>query len=201
MQQSKDSIRKIIRQKRRSLSLQEVEKWSKKINQNFLQNLLPKIYQKNSKKIFSIYLPAYNEVDTRIIKEFFIKNNISFSYPKIVEKNQPLEFILYKKNQNFKPSKFYPSILEPDENEVILPDILIIPLLAFDNKMNRIGAGGGFFDRTIEFLIKQNLNLIKIGLAYDFQGLNHDIICEKTDKKLDFIVTPNNILSMKSIVS
>lgn len=191
----KSKLRKIFKQKRSSLSREEVAKKSQQINQNFIENLLPKIYQKNSDKIFSLYLPSGNEVATDLLSEHFKKNKIKFSYPKIFKENHPLEFILADKNQQFAPSKFFPKIFEPISGEKILPDFLILPLLAFDTDLSRLGMGGGFFDRTIQNLKTRKSEIIAIALAYDVQRLHKNLPIEKTDQRLDFIVTEKNIFS------
>ena len=69
-----------------------------------------------------------------------------------------------------------------------------MPLLAFDSKLSRLGMGGGFFDRTIEFL-KQEKPIITIGLAYDFQDFRGNLPVEESDQKVDFIVTQTRIIS------
>jgi 5-formyltetrahydrofolate cyclo-ligase len=191
----KSRLREILRKKRFALSAEEVEKKSQEINQNFITNLLPKILTKNSKKIFSLYLSSNNEVATNSIAEHFLANQINFSYPKIIKKNQPLEFILFKKNQKFLVNNFYPTICEPDSGEKILPDFLILPLLAFDHNLSRLGMGGGFFDRTINSLKKQKSSIITIGLGYEFQRLEEILPIEITDQRLDFIVTEKIIFS------
>ncbi len=191
----KSKLREVFKQKRSSLSREEVAKKSQQINQNFIENLLPKIYQKNSDKIFSLYLPSGNEVTTNLIAEHFKKNKIKFSYPKIFKKNHPLEFILADENQQFAPNKFFPKILEPISGEKILPDFLILPLLTFDADLSRLGMGGGFFDRTIQNLKTRKSEIIAIALAYDVQRLCRNLPIEKTDQRLDFIVTEKNIFS------
>lgn len=198
----KESLRKIFKKKRRSLSKAEVESRSREINQNFISNLLPRIYnnKKNSSKTFSLYLSSYNEVSTNIISRHFEENNIKFSYPKIVKKDHHLDFVISEPNQTFSPSLFFPKILEPkpknsENNSKTLPDILIIPLLAFDSKLSRLGMGGGFFDRTIEFLKKENPNLLTIGLAYDYQRFGDILETEDNDQRLDFIVTEKVIFA------
>ncbi len=190
----KSKLREIFKQKRSSLSREEVVKKSQQINQNFIENLLPKIYQKNSDKIFSLYLSSGNEVTTNLIAEHFKKNKIKFSYPKISKKNHPLEFILADKNQQFAPNNFF-SILEPISGEKILPDFLILPLLAFDADLSRLGMGGGFFDRTIQNLKTHKSKIITIAVAYDVQRLYENLPIEETDQRLDFIVTEKNIFS------
>ena len=69
---------------------------------------------------------------------------------------------------------------------------MLIPLVAFDKKLNRLGYGAGFYDRIIKSL-KKNKKLITIGLAFDFQKV-YFIPISKYDQKLDFIVTNKKIL-------
>ena len=78
-------------------------------------------------------------------------------------------------------------IPEPVSGKVISPVILLIPLVAFDNNLNRIGYGGGFYDRYIK-KIKKKKKVLTIGLAYSFQKVKQ-IPTQKYDIKLDFIVT------------
>ena len=78
-------------------------------------------------------------------------------------------------------------IPEPIPNKKIYPDILLVPLVAFDNELNRIGYGGGFYDRYIK-KIKRIKKIITIGLAFSFQRVNK-IQTNKFDIKLDFIIT------------
>ena len=64
---------------------------------------------------------------------------------------------------------------------------MLVPLVAFDKHLNRIGYGGGFYDRYIK-KIKKNKNIITIGFAYSFQKVK-EIPTNKYDIKLDFVVT------------
>ncbi len=191
--QQKDELRKIFKSKRAALSSQEVAVRSQQINHNFIANLLPKIDLVNPKKIFSLYLSSYNEVRSELIAQYFYQSNINFSYPRITQKNHHLDFIAATKNQEFKPNPFFHKILEPQGNIMVFPDVLILPLLAFDSSLSRLGMGGGFFDRSIEFLKNHNSKIITIGLAYDFQRSEAMLPNENTDRKLDFIVTEKTI--------
>ena len=78
-------------------------------------------------------------------------------------------------------------IPEPISNKRIFPNILLVPLVAFDKNFNRIGYGGGFYDRYIKKQ-KKNKNIITIGLAYSFQKVK-EIPINKYDMKLDFVIT------------
>ncbi len=83
-------------------------------------------------------------------------------------------------------------IPEPNSRKIVYPDILLIPLVAFDKKLNRLGYGAGFYDRLIQSL-KKKKNIITIGLAFDFQEV-YLIPTSKYDQKLDYIVTNKKIL-------
>ena len=83
-------------------------------------------------------------------------------------------------------------IPEPTSNKIVYPDILLVPLVAFDKNLNRIGYGGGFYDRYLE-KIKKNKKIITIGLAYFFQKVKK-IPINKHDFKLDYIVTNKGII-------
>ena len=78
-------------------------------------------------------------------------------------------------------------IPEPISNQIKYPDILLVPLVAYDKNLNRVGYGGGFYDRYIK-KIKKIKKVITIGLAYSFQKVKK-ISVNKHDIKLDFIVT------------
>ena len=78
-------------------------------------------------------------------------------------------------------------IPEPVSNKIVYPDILLVPLVAFDKKLNRIGYGGGFYDRYLKRL-KRIKKIITIGLAYSFQEVKK-IPINEYDIKLDFIIT------------
>ena len=78
-------------------------------------------------------------------------------------------------------------IPEPTSNKIIYPNILLVPIVAFDKSLNRIGYGGGFYDRYIK-KVKKKRKIILIGLAYSFQEIKK-ISISKYDMKLDYIVT------------
>ena len=77
-------------------------------------------------------------------------------------------------------------MLEPDfSKRKIIPNVILLPLLAFDKKNNRIGYGKGYYDR---FLNKcQKIKIITIGVAFSFQ--KYKLPTTKTDVELDYILT------------
>ena len=80
----------------------------------------------------------------------------------------------------------------PENGELVEPDLLIVPLVAFDRSGARLGYGGGFYDRSLEKL-RQKKKTIAIGFAYSGQEVSK-IPTEKTDQNLDIIVTEKEII-------
>ena len=83
-------------------------------------------------------------------------------------------------------------IPEPISKKKIYPDILLVPLVAFDKKLNRVGYGGGFYDRYIK-KIKKIKKVVTIGFAFPFQEVKK-IPTNNFDVKLDFILVNNKAL-------
>ena len=81
-------------------------------------------------------------------------------------------------------------IPEPLSKKKVYPDILLIPLVAYDQELNRLGYGGGFYDRYLSS-IEKNKKIIKIGLGYSFQKINK-LPINQYDKKLDYVITEKN---------
>ena len=120
---------------------------------------------------------------TEILKEFEKKKYL-ISLPKIKD-NFQMDFFKWSFGNPLIINKY--GIPEPISNKIRYPDILLVPLVAFDNQLNRIGYGGGFYDRYIK-KIKRKKKITTIGLAFSFQKVKK-IETNKFDIKLDFIVT------------
>ena len=160
------------------------QKNSKKsqINFNYILKILKK--EKIKDKIIGGYYPYNYEVDIINILKKFEKQNYTISLPKI-KKNAKMDFFNWSTEDPLEINRY--GIPEPTSTEVKYPDILLVPLVAFDKNFNRIGYGGGFYDRYIN-KVKKNKKIITIGLAYSFQKVDK-IEVNKHDIKLDFIVT------------
>ena len=135
-------------------------------------------------KIIGGYYPYNYEVDILQILEKFEKKKFTITLPKI-KKNSQMSFYQWSINDPLAINKF--GIPEPISKMVKYPDVLLVPLVAFDKNFNRIGYGGGFYDRYIN-KIKKYKKIITIGLAFSFQKVSN-IPINEYDIKLDFIVT------------
>ena len=134
------------------------------------------------------YYPYNYEIDCLQILEMFENKGYRITLPKI-RKNFAMNFFEWSSKDPFSINKY--GIPEPTSKRTRYPDIILVPLLAFDKNLNRVGYGGGFYDRYIK-KIKKRKKLISIGLAYSFQKVR-EIKSNKNDMKLDFVITEKNI--------
>ncbi len=193
---NKSAIRQIYKQRRLELNTQQAKEESKIIANNFIKNLLPKISDFSNKKL-AFYIAANNEVDPIFILEHCQKLGNIIALPKIIPDRLVLDFKTYKLGDKLISNKVYPKLFEPEESEAnIIPDIIFVPLIAFDKNCSRIGVGGGFYDATINDMRENNSKKTFIGLGYEWQNYPK-IPSEKWDQSLDFIVSKNNILPSK----
>lgn len=105
--------------------------------------------------------------------------------PVIEAKATPLKFARWTPETEMTDGPFGARI--PAQIEWVTPEVLIVPLVAFDAEGNRLGYGGGFYDRTLEVLRAQRPTLA-VGFAYDAQCADA-LPLEPTDQPLDAIVT------------
>ena len=86
-------------------------------------------------------------------------------------------------------------ILEPKKsNKAIIPDLILVPLVAFDRKLNRIGYGKGYYDRSLQKISKSKKKIVALGIAYTFQRCTI-IPANKYDYKLDYIFTEQGFVN------
>ena len=135
-------------------------------------------------KVNGGYYPYNYEVNVIEILKKLEKFNYNLSLPKI-RKNYQMDFFHWSTKDPLEINKF--GIPEPVSDVIKFPNILLVPLVAFDKNRNRIGYGGGFYDRYIRKL-KKRKKILTIGLAYSFQKVKK-IPISKNDIQLDFIVT------------
>ena len=113
-----------------------------------------------------------------------------FSEQKILlpglEKNNLMKFYPWKKNDVLTVNEF--GMLEPIKFKAKIPDVIIVPLLAFDKDKFRLGYGKGYYDRYLNKYIKQYKDIMTVGVAFSFQKHNK-LPINKNDVKLDFILT------------
>ena len=135
------------------------------------------------------YYPCNHEIDDLDMLNFLRNKRSNISLPIIRENNQ-MDFFEWTHNHPLKLNKY--GIVEPISVKKIYPDIIFVPLVAYDSYLNRLGYGGGFYDRYLEKKTKIK-KTFKVGLAFSYQELKK-IPINKYDKKLDLIITDKKII-------
>ena len=179
----KSEIRKKI------LKIRKIKKKNNtKIQLNNIYNFIKKKVNLDNKTIGGYY-PVNCEIDDLNILSMFEKKKIKIALP-LIKKNFKLRFVKCSLKDPFLINQY--GIPEPENKKEVYPDVLLVPLVAFDKKLNRLGYGGGYYDRFIKYLRKKK-NILTIGLAFDFQEFV-SIPTTKFDQKLDHIITNKYIL-------
>ena len=178
----KSKLRKKILKIREKTNKNDIQ-----INYNQITKILKK--EKINKKIIGGYFPVNFEMDDLVLLRKFEKNRFNISLP-VIKKNFQMDFYKWSFSEPLKVSKY--GIPEPNIKNIVYPDILFIPLVAFDKNLNRLGYGGGYYDRLIEKLSKKK-KIMKIGLAIPAQQINK-VPINVYDQKLDYVVTNKYII-------
>ena len=166
----KHDLRKIQKEKRSLINIQM-------LSELIIDNLFALKEFRATKNIFS-YISISDEISTARILKLKTKNIFA---PKIVDKNLVMAPF---SPHNLHRNKY--GILEPKSNEIVLPkqnDVIIVPALGCDFSYNRLGYGGGFYDRYLK-----NTNSVKIVLLPQ-ELIMAEIPTEQHDVKVDIIVT------------
>ncbi len=174
---SKIKLRKKILKKRR-------EKYFEiKIGNKLIRNIHYKV-NLSKNKIIGGYFPINFEFDClQILKKFYFEG-YTVSLP-IIKRKCQMDFHKWDVDDPLIISSL--GIPQPLKSKKVYPDILFVPIVAFDKYRNRIGYGGGFYDRYLE-KISRIKKCVTIGLAFSHQKVNK-IEIETFDKKLDLILT------------
>ena len=135
-------------------------------------------------KIIGGYYPFNYELDSLNILEGLEKKNYVISLPK-VGKNNMMNFFQWSLKDPLKINKY--GIPETISKKKVNPGLLLVPLVAFDKQLNRLGYGGGYYDRYISKL-QDSHKIIKIGIGFSFQKVK-SLPINEYDKKLDFVIT------------
>ena len=134
----------------------------------------------------SAFIPFGDEIDTRPLLAKLAAEGFTTCVPVVVKPATPLEFRAWVLGEETVPGRWNIPV-PPETAKVVEPDVLLVPLLAFDRRGYRLGYGGGFFDRTIERL-RGLKPVVAIGVAYSAQRVD-EVIRGEHDQKLDWILT------------
>lgn len=135
------------------------------------------------------YMPIRTEIDPLPAMAEAAAHGV-VGVPVISGGGLPLKFSRWEPGMPMKDGPFGARI--PEVDDFFEPEILIVPLVAFDLRGGRLGYGGGFYDRTLEKLRARRPTLA-IGFAYEAQQAD-ELPLEPTDQPLDMVVTESRVI-------
>ena len=145
----------------------------KNLKINF-KSIIKILRKKNIKaKVLGGYYPYNYEINIIQILEKFEKLKYSIALPKI-NKNSDMNFFYWSTNDPLNVNKY--GIPEPISNKLAYPSIILVPIVAFDKHFNRIGYGGGFYDRYIKNSVDLHLLINYLMLHKTYHVLQNKLL-------------------------
>jgi 5-formyltetrahydrofolate cyclo-ligase len=137
-----------------------------------------------------------SEIDPSALMQAFAMRGAALALPVAVQRDQPLIFRSWSKDTPLVRGMY--GIFEPGSDaEEVEPDIVLVPLAAFDRTGHRIGYGGGYYDRTLS-LLRRSKKIVAVGVAFAAQEIDnapHD----EHDETLDLVLTENEAIDLRSL--
>lgn len=138
----------------------------------------------------SAYLSVRSEIDTMPLMLALAGLGFEVAVPVIVGPARPLVFRAWTPDAVLVPGTF--GVPVPADGAEVEPDVLFVPMLAFDAQCHRLGYGGGYYDRTIGGL-RSRRPVLAFGFAYAAQAMPV-LPVEPTDMRLDAVVTEAGVI-------
>jgi len=140
-------------------------------------------------QVVAAYWPLADEPDLRPLMEQWAGAGITVVLPVVAQRDAPLQFRAWVPGAPMQTGPY--GIQEPLEGETVVPDIVLAPTLGYTRSADRVGYGGGYYDRTLAALRESGRNPVTIGIAWscglidqaDYQPAPHDV-------RLHAVLTP-----------
>jgi 5-formyltetrahydrofolate cyclo-ligase len=140
------------------------------------------------------YIPIQSEIDPTALMEKLKSRGAQLCLPVVGEDDAPLSFRAWSPGDELNIGKF--DVEEPlPTAKPMTPDIVLVPLLAFDKKGRRLGYGGGFYDRTLKALRAADPHVCAVGIGYAAQQLPK-VPTDGGDQGLDWVLTETGAISI-----
>ena len=179
---AKASLRKVLRTRRPELRDSAPRNAAGLAARNFLDRI-----GAPAARIVSGYWPIQGELDPRPLLTALGRRSVRCALPAVAGRGRPLEFRQWTRGDPLAEGEF--GTREPVSGaRVVVPEVLIVPLLAFDRHGYRLGYGGGYYDRTIRSLRRGAAHCLAVGFAYAGQEVDA-VPRDETDERLDWVVT------------
>jgi 5,10-methenyltetrahydrofolate synthetase len=183
---SRSQLRQHLRQLRRDIPLTSKQEWDLQITDTLRQRI-----HQLAPRLIGVYWPIQQEPDLQHCFRQLHNEGYQLALPIVVSKSEALKFVAWTPDDAMDQDDYGIPIPQQREQTVV-PELLIIPCVGFNQQCYRLGYGGGFYDRTLAALNAVN----SIGVAY--QLALTEFAAEKFDLPLGEIVTELGIVAKMS---
>jgi 5-formyltetrahydrofolate cyclo-ligase len=140
-------------------------------------------------KTVAAYIPISSEADPSALLQFAADAGCQTALPYVASKAAPMQFLSWSPGQALETGIF--GLKQPKNScKVLVPDIVLVPLVAFDRRLARLGQGAGHYDRALCLLD----DVIAVGIAWSVQEAQI-IPADPWDIPLDAILTEKEWIS------
>ena len=191
LEDEKQELRRIAKEKRASLARQGGNNAAENLADNFSKVI--KAGGQDISLTVAGYWPMADEIDVRPLMTRLFEAGRTVLLPVVVASEGPLVFRRWQPGMALEAGGFGTRHPGPEAPEIV-PGILLVPLLAFDDRGYRLGWGGGFYDRTLSRL-RATEDVTAVGIAYQGQKVE-SVPHSSNDEPLDRVVTDEEILEI-----
>jgi 5-formyltetrahydrofolate cyclo-ligase len=176
----KSAMRRNFRQKRDAYVISQSPQ-DKALSFSAVPSPLKSLFRPH--KTVAGYIPIGSEANPLSLLSIARAAGCNIALPHVISKLAPMRFLEWRDSEGLHPGPF--GLQQPnDTNVVMTPDIVLVPLLAFDRQLNRLGQGAGHYDRALSILGE----VIAIGVAWSVQETD-TVPADPWDIPLDAILT------------
>jgi len=178
-----DTLRMRLRELRKTLPLDQRQRHSNllcaQVRNWFSQRGAPTLQG----RVVAGFWPLADEPDIRPLLVWLHEQGAHVALPAVVGSTTPLEFHRWMPSDSLSEGAF--GVLEPVRNRPLIPDVVLVPTLGFGPRAERLGYGGGYYDRSLAALLKDDRSLVTIGIAWNeaqileadgFEAAAHDFV-------------------------
>jgi 5-formyltetrahydrofolate cyclo-ligase len=145
--------------------------------------------------IIAGYWPMDREFDVRLVLEEILSRGVRVVLPVVEKGSKVLRFARWHQDIDLVVGAY--GINHPvmnEDTEFLEPDVVIVPMLAFDRRGGRLGFGGGYYDATLaDFRLRKKI--LAVGVAYAQQACLFNLPSEEHDVRMDWVITQQQAYS------
>lgn len=168
---------------------------AKQASHQMMENFLREVPLKEG-GIIAGYWPVNAEINVMPLLVQLLHKGYACALPQVIKKMPPLIFRSWNEKMPMQANMYNIKEPDPTKSAIVRPDVVIVPLLAFDAAGHRLGYGAGCYDQALRHL-KSTGQVLAVGVAYDLQKIDK-VLAEPHDCPMDMVVTERTVYRIQA---